>query len=210
MTYVFAVDDVSPNPFEDLMVNIKTAVSSIAVKVGNSCVSFFSNFPRPQFFELENEDNLGYESIIEKPRFKQNVKTNISGRMQCSIFFADKVNAENDKKCENYLELKKTFEEHFTQDASDKILYESVFSSIAESICDLDMCGSYVDVSRIQKLVDFNVCLQKDVFLSVAKRIDQKDNNNVMFSLSHENRVILVDQMDLNTLMFKIKQMLSD
>lgn len=104
------------------------------------------------------------------------------------------------------LMLKKSFEESFKIINVDDS-FVTTFDKMAESIQSLNFKDCFVDVSQKRRRVDFNLAFDNDIFVSIAQDVDSADSDEVMFAISHKKENVVIDQMNLQCLINKIKEL---
>ena len=98
---------------------------------------------------------------------------------------------------DNYFKLIKSFEENFNKGQQDKDVFIPLFEKLARPLSKLPIKDVFVDVGRKKQMIDFNIYLENDIFLSVAQHTDI-DTDLVMYAISvnHETRDIGMKTLD--------------
>lgn len=110
---------------------------------------------------------------------------------------------------DNMGNLNSSFLSHFDENMSDMYKFFPTYEQIRNAVCNLDIKDQYVDISRRQKFVDFNLYLDDDITVSITKYISNHDDN-VMFTISRHGRTLVVNQMPLFDLINEIYGMMDD
>ena len=112
---------------------------------------------------------------------------------------------DNEKHKQTFDRLFNSFEQNFDVNSTDKEHFMTVFECLADALCVLEIKDIFVDVSRKQDLIDFNLTLENGLFLSVAKNVFQK-SDDVMFAIARNSKTLVIDKMPLSELMKKLNE----
>lgn len=99
--------------------------------------------------------------------------------------------------------LQDSFYENFGDNQDDIDRFLPLFKKMSKELSRLPIKDVFVDVSRKKDMIDFNLNMQEDVFLSVAKTVDES-SDNVMFSIARNHNTLVIDEMPLRDLMRKV------
>lgn len=105
--------------------------------------------------------------------------------------------------------LYKSFYDNFSNGQPDIFVFMPLFKELAGQLCQLTIKDVFVDVSHKKRLIDFNLNLEKDIFLSVAKRTDEF-SDDVMFSIARNHQTLVIGEMPLGQLMQKVKDIIME
>ena len=114
---------------------------------------------------------------------------------------------DNEKHKQTFDRLFNSFEQNFDVNSTDKEHFMPVFECLADALCVLEIKDIFVDVSRKQDLIDFNLTLENGLFLSVAKNVFQK-SDDVMFAIARNSKTLVIDEMPLAELMKKLNEII--
>lgn len=101
------------------------------------------------------------------------------------------------------MKLDKSFEKTLKK-VNSREFYKETYQEMARTIQLLNFEDCFVDISQTRKLVEFNLSFKNDLFVSIAKNLNDVESDEVMFAISHEQQNIVIDQMNLKTLIEKI------
>lgn len=107
------------------------------------------------------------------------------------------------------INLRASFESHFKESDADREVFKLVFDELASIVVQWGIQDSYVDVSRTRMLVDFNLALAHNLFVSVAKE-PTKESHEVMFTIARNGRTLVIDKMQLNELNARVTGLISE
>ncbi len=110
---------------------------------------------------------------------------------------------------ETFGSLFESFSENFGKGQQDIGDFMSLFKSMAGPLSQLTIKDAFVDVSRKRGMIDFNLNLEKGIFLSVAKRIDET-SDDVMFSIARNHETLVIDEMPMSELMPKVSEIMME
>ena len=85
----------------------------------------------------------------------------------------------------------------------------SLFKTMAGPLSQLTIKDAFVDVSRKKGMIDFNLNLEKGIFLSVAKRTDEI-SDDVMFTIARNHETLVIDEMPISELMPKVSEIIME
>ena len=114
---------------------------------------------------------------------------------------------DNEKHKQTFDRLFNSFEQNFDVYSTDKEHFMPVFECLANALCVLEIKDIFVDVSRKQDLIDFNLTLENGLFLSVAENVFQK-SDDVMFAIARNSKTLVIDEMPLAELMKKLNEII--
>ena len=87
--------------------------------------------------------------------------------------------------------------------------FMSLFKTMAGPLSQLTIKDAFVDVSRKKGMIDFNLNLEKGIFLSVAKRTDEI-SDDVMFTIARNHETLVIDEMPISELMPKVSEIIME
>lgn len=99
--------------------------------------------------------------------------------------------------------LYNSFYENFEKNQDDIDCFLPLFKAMTKELSRLQIEDVFVDVSRKKGMIDFNLNMQENIFLSVAKMVNE-ESDNVMFSLARNHNTLVIDEMPLHNLMLKV------
>ncbi len=99
--------------------------------------------------------------------------------------------------------LYNSFYDNFDEIQTDIDHFLPLFKEMTKELSRLQIMEVFVDVSRNNNMIDFNLNLQEDIFLSVAKMVEEK-SMNVMFSIARNHKTLVIDEMPLPDLIQKV------
>lgn len=105
------------------------------------------------------------------------------------------------------------FEESFLGNAlsqEEQSFFYPVFNQLADSLKKLPVTGQHVPVGRMDGTVTFNLLLPKHILLTVSKAAYQHNTEDVMFSISVNKRILMVERMSLEELMDRVNNTLNE
>lgn len=101
--------------------------------------------------------------------------------------------------------LRQSFFANFNDGQNDLDHFTPLFINMAKELRKLRIGYAFVDVSRRKDMIDFNLNLDSDLFLSVAKLVGDT-GDAVMFSIARNHRTLIVDEMPLSKLVETVLQ----
>lgn len=104
----------------------------------------------------------------------------------------------------NYDTLSESFYMHFGEDKKESEKYFPVFQKIANSLKGLYIKKSFVDINKNKGLVDFSINLGNHIVLTIGKSIETLTDDNVMFTLSYQGDLEVVDTLSLHELIKRV------
>ena len=110
---------------------------------------------------------------------------------------------------ETFVSLFKSFSENFGKGQQDIGEFMSMFKTMAGPLSQLTIKDAFVDVSRKKGMIDFNLNLEKGIFLSVAKRTDEM-SDDVMFTIARNHETLVIDEMPMSELMPKVSEIMME
>lgn len=108
---------------------------------------------------------------------------------------------------ETFRVLFESFNENFENGKQDISHFLPLFRSMAGQLSQLTIKEAFVDVSYKKELIDFNLNLEKGVFLSVAKRTDEM-SEDVMFTIARNHQTLVIDEMPLKELIQRVSEIM--
>lgn len=105
--------------------------------------------------------------------------------------------------------LFESFSENFGKGKQDIGDFMSLFKTMAGPLSQLTIKDAFVDVSRKKGMIDFNLNLEKGIFLSVAKRTDEI-SDDVMFTIARNHETLVIDEMPISELMPKVSEIIME
>ena len=93
--------------------------------------------------------------------------------------------------------LRHSFLENFNDDSTDLSYFEETFIKIADVLGKLTIKECFVDVSRKEKLIDFNLVLEDGFFLSVRANVGDT-TDELMYSIAKDHNTIIISVDSLN------------
>lgn len=98
--------------------------------------------------------------------------------------------------------LNKSFNENFKNNKQSIEYFKPLFTKMADELKQLNVVDVFVDVSFKKNIIDFNLCLEEGLFLSVASSVDNT-TDEVMFYISRNHKTLVIDIMPLKELVHK-------
>lgn len=105
--------------------------------------------------------------------------------------------------CINMNKLILSFNENFKNNSDDIGDFSKTFNFLSKEISNLEFDNCFVDVSRKKRLIDINLYLKNEYFVSIAKEIDET-GEDVMFSIAKNHKTLVIDIMPLKELINKL------
>ena len=110
---------------------------------------------------------------------------------------------------ESLNKLRESFYENFEKEQDDINIFLPLFNNMSKKLLNLKIEEAFVDVSRKKELIDFNLILEKGIFLSIAKRTDEM-SDDVMFTIARNHETLVIDEMPMSELMPKITEIMME
>lgn len=110
-------------------------------------------------------------------------------------------------------EIKTKFTKSYLENdlaTDERTLYTNVFSFLADKLKVLPVKEEHVTVNRIDDTVTFYTYLGKKMLLSVSKGVSDIKDKEVMFSISLNRKVVLIDQMNIDELIESVRKSLQE
>lgn len=104
--------------------------------------------------------------------------------------------------------LRESFFANFDEGQTDIDRFSSLFKNLANELSKLKIKYAFIDVSRNKGMIDFNLNLDEDIFLSVAKELNET-TGNVMFTIARNHKTIAIDEMPIRELVKKVNAVIS-
>lgn len=148
-----------------------------------------------------------YSSALATPVFDVEGSASIlaeEGDAQCSELLNRAI-----KKMGALKHLDNTFESQFKASDTDREVFRVAYDKLADVVANWGVLDSFVDVSRSRRVIDFNLVLAHDIFVSVATLLDD-DKEDVMFSIARNGRTLVIDKLPLAMLNDKILGMMDE
>lgn len=109
---------------------------------------------------------------------------------------------------ESLNKLRESFYANFDENQADLSRYNSLFKILANELSYLSIKYAFVDVSRREDMIDFNMNLDEDIFLSVAKKLEEQ-SDEVMFTIARNRKTLVIDEMPIKELIMKVSDVMA-
>ena len=109
---------------------------------------------------------------------------------------------------ESLTKLYESFFENFEDDQGDIEHFQPLFIKISNELKRLKIDETFVDISRKKNMIDFNLNLEEELFLSVASSVDNT-TDEVMFSVARNHKTLVIDIMPLSEVVDRAINVLS-
>lgn len=103
----------------------------------------------------------------------------------------------------------KAYLENFKNDTTDDaaVKFMTCFLKLRNVLSKLNsITGCVIDISKKKELIDFNIYLGNDIFLSVAKDINEKDED-VMYTIARKHKTLAIGIINVQELVDKVNAM---
>lgn len=110
---------------------------------------------------------------------------------------------------EMYNLLFESFYRNFNRGQQDINVFMPLFNMLTSQLKQLDIKDAFVDVGRKKGMIDFNLYLENEVFLSVAKQLSDSDDE-VMFTIARNHQTLVIDMMPIGELMQKMAEIMME
>lgn len=110
---------------------------------------------------------------------------------------------------ETFVSLFKSFSENFDNGQQDIGEFMPMFKTMAGPLSQLTIKDAFVDVNRKKGMIDFNLYLEKGIFLSVAKCIAEM-SDDVMFTIARNHKTLVIGEMPLSELMHNVSEIVME
>lgn len=117
--------------------------------------------------------------------------------------------AEKNRQDEIMMRFFISFEEN-NMTEEEKALYSPLFKQMADKLKALPVENEHVTVGRQDGTVTFYLYLGKELLLTVSKAVSQLTTDEVMFSISLNKKVMVVDRMHIAELLKRIEKTYSE
>lgn len=87
--------------------------------------------------------------------------------------------------------------------------FQKAFDWMAESLSHLDMGDALVDVGRKKGVIDFNVYLDEDVFLSVCQSVHEQ-SDEVMYAIGIKDKTLSIGIMRLGEVVGRVLEVIQE
>lgn len=104
--------------------------------------------------------------------------------------------------------LRESFYANFNEGQTDMDHFSPSFRSIARELSKFRIEYAFVDISRKRDLIDFNLDLEDDLFLSVARNVKEL-SDSVMFTIARKHKTLAIGEMPFQELVSKVAEVIT-
>ena len=176
------------------------------VRMGS--ISLFTFPVANQEYTIETAPNTSKDSAFLLNRnFDYGLQVNLkdAGNPVLKVFRV----TEKSRQDEVFIRFRSSFEENNVSEV-EREFYTPLFKQMADKLKALPVENEHVTIGRQDSTVTFYLYLGKNLLLSVSKAISQIATDDVMFSVSLNKKVVVVDRLPVDELITRIEKTYSE